>query len=87
MVTPYEKARLVAETKLPKLYNAMTPSDITYTGPEIAKAIGLDPDSDVDVQAVSLTWHKFFDEGKFAVPQMQKPEKVEKKGKPVLPVI
>ena len=86
-ITPFEKATKVAEKKLLKLYNKMERGSTIYTGPEIAKAIGLDPDSKVEVQAVNLYWHKLWDLRKVASPQMMKPEKVIKKGKPVLPVI
>jgi hypothetical protein len=71
--TPYEKAVKVAEEKLPKLYARMEPGETVYTGPEVARAIGLEP-TDVNVRAVALTWHKMYDDGKVAQPQFVKPE-------------
>lgn len=86
--TPFEKATKVAEAKLLKLYNKMPNKvDTMYTGPEIATAIGLDPESSVDVRALSLVWHRLFDEGKVATPQFIRPPKVTSAKKPPLPVM
>lgn len=86
--TRFENATKVAELKLLKLYDKM-PDDETviYTGPEVAKAIGLDPENKVDVQAVSLVWHRLYDEGKVGVPQFTRPPSAKKAKKPELPVI
>lgn len=86
--TPLEEATAKAAKLLPKLYAAMDENDdLIYTGPEVAEAIGLDPENPIHVQGCALAWHKMFDEGKVPSPSMTKPKAKPKRGGKRLPSV
>ena len=86
-LSPLEEAMKVAAVKLPKLYAKMEESDAIFTGPEIAAAIGLDPENPIHVQGSNLAWHKLFDAGVVPSSSFTKPVPVKGRRKRKLPTV